>query len=245
MMEEPGGAVCLPLDEEDTSTLDKEAAAAAAAAVAIPEIAVLAASVNPQQIGGETPADILEATSPRATGRVAAQTLPNTGPSDDDDVREGGEVVVEEGGETSGTDATHKAEGCKTKLPLKLQLPTQHDEPQDAGATTPASMMPLSPGALTVPSPSSNGSGGGSSRDHSPPVSPRMPVEFKDRFLERRDKIALEILTSERKYVAVLQFVMDVRALMHVTPRARARAHTHTPTQHTHTTPRSLCSFLR
>jgi hypothetical protein len=60
-----------------------------------------------------------------------------------------------------------------------------------------------------VPSPSSGGSTG--STDVTPPASPHAPVEFKDRFVERRDKIALEILTSERKYVAVLQFVMDVR----------------------------------
>jgi hypothetical protein len=148
----------------------------------------------------ETPAEMREATSPRATGRVASLTLLHTGPSD---------PVIQERKEDNDDEGEQEGRGKarKARSPANLQIPKPHGPHEESAPTTPTSSS-LS-ATLLVPSPSSGGSTG--STDVTPPASPRAPVEFKDRFVERRDKIALEILTSERKYVAVLQFVMDVR----------------------------------
>lgn len=161
-----------------------------------PHIPILA-SASHHQI--ETPAEMREATSPRATGRVASLTLLHTGPSDP--------VIQERKEDDDEGDQEGRGKARKARPPAKLQIPKPHDPHEESAPTTPTSSS-LS-ATLLVPSPSSGGSTG--STDVTPPASPCAPVEFKDRFVERRDKIALEILTSERKYVAVLQFVMDVR----------------------------------
>jgi hypothetical protein len=181
-MEERGAVVPPPKEEPAASN---------------PHIPILASSSNPQI--DETPAEMREATSPRATGRVASQTLLHTGPSDP--------VILEREEDDDEGDQERGGTAKKAKSPAKLQIPKPHDHHEESAPTAPTSSS-LSATQL-VPSPSSGGSTG--STDVTPPASPHAPVEFKDRFVERRDKIALEILTSERKYVAVLQFVMDVR----------------------------------